>query len=126
MIFLKVDQKRGFSLIEVMVALGILAISLVVLLGLRNRDVELSSYSGALFEATLLAKQKMTDQDLGGFPDLGSFQGDFGEKKSRYGWRKIVSPTPFDSVREVLITVFWERGDWEEEVKLTSYFFKQE
>ena len=110
-----------------MVALAVLATALVVLLGLRNRDSALHQYSGELLEATLLAKEKMADQELAGFPELGEYRGDFGEEEhSRYSWKETVLSTPFDSVREVRMMVLWDRGSREEKVELTSYFFKKE
>ncbi|HEX9757999.1 MAG TPA: prepilin-type N-terminal cleavage/methylation domain-containing protein [Nitrospiria bacterium] len=123
---MKVKSQKGFTLIEVMVALGILATALVVLLGLRNRDSALHQYSGELLEATLLVKEKMADQELSGFPELGEYRGNFGEEKSRFSWKENVIPTPFDSVREVRVTVSWDRGNRKENVGLTSYFFKKE
>jgi general secretion pathway protein I len=120
------DHQEGFTLLEVMIALAILASVLVVLLGLRNRDGELHRYAADLLEATLLAKQKMTDQELAGFPELGELSGSFGEENPRFSWREVVSATPFDSVREIQVAVLWKRGEREESVGLTAYFVKNE
>ena len=126
MIFLRDDFQRGFTLIEVMVSLAILATAMVVLLGLRNRDSALHQYSGELLEATLLAKEKMADQELAGFPELGEYRGDFGQENPRFSWKETVIPTPFDSVREVRVSVSWERGNRKENVDLTSFFFNKD
>jgi general secretion pathway protein I len=123
-----VAHKKGFTLLEVMIALAIIAISFVSLLALRNRDLLLSGYSRDIMEATLLARQKMTEVELAGFPDLGELGGDFGEG-SRFRWNERVIapellPTLSNVVREVHVTVSW--SDDKERVELVSYLFNNQ
>lgn len=102
---------RGFTLIEVMVALAILAVSLVVLLGLRNRDIQLQSYARDLTRATLLARQMAETVDAEGTPELGYVEGDFGADQPGFSWQRQVTPfmSEFigDRVREVRVSVIW-------------------
>jgi len=106
---------RGFTLLEVMVALAILAVSLVVLLGLRNRDVQLQAYARDLTRATLLAREMAATADKDGTPDLGFVEGDFGLDHPGFSWQRQV--TPFmseligDKVREVRVSVTWRPTD---------------
>lgn len=117
---------RGFTLLEVMIALAIVAISLVALLGLRNRDILLSRYASELMEATLLARQRITEVELAGFPELGERSGEFAEADG-FRWQQQVLapellPTLSDVVREVRMTVSW--ADEKEQVQLVAYVFK--
>lgn len=127
----------GFTLLEVMIALAILAIALPVLLGLRNRDVDLHLRARDLTAATLLAQEKLLEAELAGLLPLGEVSGDFkgpppgmqtaGESSDRapgYRWKRIVSPTPLDLVREVRVQVIWPRGDIEEMVEVSTYVFR--
>ncbi|MFQ5780993.1 MAG: prepilin-type N-terminal cleavage/methylation domain-containing protein [Nitrospiria bacterium] len=114
----------GFTLLEIMVALAVISISFVALLGLRNRDIALAAYSRHLTEATLLARQKITEVSATGFPDLGVTEGDFGEAYSGFQWEQEVKQTPFEVVRELVLTVIWMEGRREEETKFTLYLFK--
>ncbi|MFQ5780998.1 MAG: prepilin-type N-terminal cleavage/methylation domain-containing protein [Nitrospiria bacterium] len=114
----------GFTLLEIMVALAVISISFVALLGLRNRDIALAAYSRHLTEATLLARQKITEVSAAGFPDLGVSEGDFGEAYSRFRWEQEVKQTPFEVVRELVLTVVWMEGRREEETQFTLYLFK--
>ena len=116
-------SKKGFTLIEIMVALSVLSISLVVLLGLRNRDIALSGRSRHLIEGTLLARQKVTEITAADFADLGEKKGDFGEEFPNYAWRQMVSQTPFEAVRELLLQVVWKEKDVETSVDMTTYLF---
>jgi general secretion pathway protein I len=108
-------RARGFTLLEVMIALAILAVSLVVLLGLRNRDVQLQTYARDLTRATLLARQMAATVDAEGTPELGYVAGDFGQDHPGFSWQRQV--TPFmaeligDRVREVRVSVIWGPTD---------------
>ena len=52
---------RGFTLLEVMISLAILAVSLVAISGLNGGAVAMEAYSRRATEATLLLRAKMTD-----------------------------------------------------------------
>ncbi len=114
---------NGFTLIEIMVALAVLAISLTVLLGLRNRDIALSAYANHMTEATLLARQRISEITFAGFPDLGESEGDFGEDRPGYRWKEAVKQTPYDVVRELNLEVLWKEGGRDEKVQFTTFIF---
>lgn len=114
----------GFTLLEVLVALSILSLALVVLLGLRNRDIDLVSTAREVTIATALAKMKMVEAQVEGFPELGEISGEFEEGYSGFHWRKVIAPTPFDYVREVRISV--QGQDDQIEVELVNYVFQEQ
>lgn len=111
-------KSPGFTLLEVMIALGVLATTLVVLLGLRNRDIQIQSYARELTEATLLARnlafQAEQQEDL----MLGYTEGDFGEGYPGYSWQQNVNTFMFERVLEVNVAVFWSETD---HVELTHF-----
>lgn len=53
--------KRGFTLLEVMVALAILAIGLVAIVGINGNSIRTHSYSKRVTVATMLARSKIAD-----------------------------------------------------------------
>ncbi|MFQ5456102.1 MAG: prepilin-type N-terminal cleavage/methylation domain-containing protein [Nitrospirota bacterium] len=118
-------REDGFSLLEIMISIGILSILFVTLLGLRNRDIDINSYSRYLTSGTILARQKMAETELKGFPELGELSGDFGEEYPNFSWITMVSPTIFEPAREVNVTVNWKRGKKEESVTLTTYMVQR-
>lgn len=111
----------GFTLLEVMIAVAILALVIFSLLGLRNRSVQDVMLAEHMTTATLLAKRIMTDtlrvalkpQEEEGKFDENEFEG--------YGWKKSVSPSPIPSIFEVRVAVIWKEGEREESVELVSY-----
>ncbi len=118
-------RTRGFTLIEVMIALSILSISLVALLGLNNRNIALAAYSRHLTEATLLARQQTTEMGLSGFLDIGERKGDFGDGSPEYHWTANIKETPFPMIRELAVAVHWKEGGLPEQVSLTTYLFRR-
>ncbi len=117
--------RDGFTLLEVLVALAILAVTLVALLGLRNRDVMLVDQARQMTMGTALARMKMVEAEIAGFPEVGESSGGFGEAYPNFSWRQAVLPTPFDYVREVQVFVTWTEGAGGE-VGLISYVFQEE
>ena len=137
-------SERGFTLLEVLIALAILALALPILLGLRNWDLDLHARARDLTTATILAQEKLIEMELGASISLGgSTPVPFGEtggeflptplgsqataemtnRPSNYRWKRIVSPTPLPTVREIKIQVLWPRGEIEERVEVSTYVF---
>lgn len=106
---------------EVVVALSILAVTFVVLLGLRNRDILQHQEARTMTRATLLAQKKISEVEMAGFPSLGVVAGDFPEPDDMFNWTQTVSTTPFDFAREVNIAVAWREGERQESVILVTF-----
>jgi general secretion pathway protein I len=77
---------RGFTLLEVMVAVAVIAIGLTALLGSHSQSVSLAAEAKFYTTAALLAQRKMAELELAGFQDLDHEAGDFGEDFSGYRW----------------------------------------
>lgn len=91
--------RRAFTLLEVMVALSILALSLTAIFSINSSSVYGHVYAKKLTVATLLARSKMTDIeqqlfDKGFQTDDDEDAGDFSDEGwPSYKWRaKIVAP----------------------------------
>lgn len=129
-------REGGFTLLEVLIALGILALALPILLGLRNWDLDLHTRANELTTATMLAQEKLIETELATSFPLGEVGGEFletplgaqvvGDQTNRapnYRWKRTIMSTPLDAVREVKIQVLWPRGTTEEMVEVSTYVF---
>ena len=79
-------RQAGFTLLEMMVSVTIIAIALVTLIGSQSQSVSIATISRFDTVASLLAREKMTELTLGGFDNLSSGDGDFGEDFPEYYW----------------------------------------
>ena len=103
---------KGFTLLEVLVAMSILATALVALLSLHGRNIQVVASDRRIVRATLLAQETLTrlllDQP---FPDLGELEGEFTSDPD-YRWRVEVEPGPTaeleEWVRQVRVRIYWD------------------
>lgn len=123
-------QSNGFTLLEVMVAVAILAMVLVTLLGVKNRSTENVMLADHITTATLLAKRVMTETltlALGQQLKETEDQGEFEEVEFKdYTWQKTIAPMKIEGAGDVTITkvrvaVLWKEGMRPEMVELVSY-----
>ncbi len=115
-------NNSGFTLLEVMVAVAILAFVLVSLQGLYNRSVEDVMLSERITTATLLARRLMTVTLLATPLVAKEDEGEFPEDEFKdYSWKMTMSPTPIKLLLEVRVAVLWKEGERQEKVELVSY-----
>jgi type II secretion system protein I len=108
-------RPRGFTLLEVMVAMAILGIALLGLLSLHHQSVQSVIRAQESTRASMLAQAVMTEAELERFPDLGRTSGDFqaafpGEFPD-YRWERDVAESGmFPDVRKVRILIVYGPG----------------
>lgn len=129
-------NSNGFTLLEVMIAIAILAFALPILLGLRNRDLDFHARSLDITAATMLAQEKLIEAELSVVYPIGETTGDFrnpppgyqtpgdiSERAERYKWKRIITATALPSVREVKIQILWQHGATDEVLEASTYVF---
>ena len=116
---------RGFTLLEVLISLLIIAIVLITCLRAQNQSIRLYHLSRDMTIATILARQKMGEIELavklGEFPELGEDEGDFEDTFPGFSWQKSVSTTPFEEARRVALSIIWKEGIRERRVDVIAY-----
>lgn len=121
---LRTQGADGFSLLEVMIAMAIVAIALVTLLGLSNRTILVQDRIQKLTRATLLAQQLMSEQEVQatGISSVGETQeGEFEEPFAGFNWRIHYEDTMIPQVKQIHVTVTWGRAQHNELVELISF-----
>jgi general secretion pathway protein I len=121
-------QTPGFTLLEVLVAVAIVAIALVTFMGLHLRSLDATIRAQDLSTAVLLAQAKMAT--MGEFPETGEERGKFeGPELERFQWATAVTEHTLDAVeggqtvtvRRLEVTVFWVDGQQTHRYTLEAY-----
>ena len=101
---------HGFTLLELMVALAVIATAFTALLGLHVRNLKLAARDQAYTQALLLSRSMITETELGPYPEVGIAQGDFEDRwpglYTGFKWERVVSDFGVLAVRQVTIRVF--------------------
>lgn len=100
------QPQTGFTLVEVLVALAILAIALAAVLRAMGQSIDLTTDLRDRTVALWAAEERATERLLRAqWPDLDTTEGtmEFGEREWR--WRERVSATPFPELRRVDIEI---------------------
>jgi general secretion pathway protein I len=126
-------EKHGFTLLEVMVSMAIIAIALTAVLGSQSQSVSFATEAKFSTTASLLAQGKMAELEARKPEDLYSESGDFGEEFPDYAWEATVEDVFFsepENVSQHLIQINLVVSWGEEETyqyRLRRYrFFPQE
>jgi len=105
---------KGFTLLEVMIAVAIIAIALTTLLGSQSQSVSFANSAKFETMAALLARSKMSEIEMQGKDTLASDSGDFGDDYPGYAWEVAVSDISIgeafnisDYLKQVDLTVTW-------------------
>lgn len=77
----------GFTLLEVLAAVAILAIVLVAVFRLHFQTTAMTGASKFYTVAPLLAQLKLTDLDIAGMEYVSADEGEFGDDMPGYRWR---------------------------------------
>ncbi len=81
----------GFTLLEVMIAVAVIAIAFVTLIGAQSQSVAIATGSKFDAMASLLAQRKMVELSLSGYGELQSGSGDFGTEYPSFSWKTEVT-----------------------------------
>ena len=113
---MKQAGKKGFTLMEVMVAMAILAIALVSIFQLQSQSISMATDSRFLTTAALLAQSKMVEIETQSTLSNKTESGDFGPDYPQYAWQLVIDDTQLLQFKKIEVTVtnklFLTRGTY--------------
>ena len=92
---------RGFTLLEVLIAIALLGLAIVPLLGTFSQSLRMAESSKRLTQATLIAREMMTLMELEPFPELE------------------------ETVREVRLQILWDEGTVERSYEVIDFVVRE-
>jgi len=122
----------GFTLLEVMIAIAIIAITLVAVFGSQSQSLSLANEAKFSTTAALLAQSKMAEIEVVNPEDLASDSGDFGEKFPNYHWNLTVRDISFvgadealDYLKQIDLDLFYgEQSQYQYDIRLYRFIRK--
>jgi prepilin-type N-terminal cleavage/methylation domain-containing protein len=124
-------EPRGFTLIEVLIALAITIIGLVPLLHLLTNSILVADSAWNLSQATLIANAKLAEvaaqDDLKSGKEEGIIEST--EKEMVFDWQSEVTEVSVEELegmnllglRKVTVNVMWYEGKNQKHVSLATY-----
>ena len=110
------DGRIGFTLVEVLVALGLLGITMVAVFNVLRTCATAAHHARMLTQSVLLAERLMTETRLQENPAFENHEGSEGF----YSWMVRVSPTPVEDLGAVHVQVMWSEQGRAQQYDLVS------
>ena len=125
-LYRKGSAENGFTLMEVMVALSVVAIALMAIYRMHTQTLFMDARGRFDTVAAMLARQKLADVDAMDLKDLTGDSGDFGNAQPGYAWQIQSEEVSSDLLKEdgptlKRITVIISFNEEESLFSLTTY-----
>ncbi len=105
-------DKRGFTLLEVLVALMVISISLVAIAGEMISMLNAANTMQERTYASWIGHNKITEMRLANVvPDVSTSSGELDYANREWAWRAVVSETGVDNLFRVDVTISYPGGD---------------
>ncbi|OGW36718.1 MAG: hypothetical protein A2Y97_01395 [Nitrospirae bacterium RBG_13_39_12] len=108
--------KKGFTLLEVMIALAIVGGILITLIYTLNYNLGIIERHETVTVATLLAKDKINNMEKTPENEKGVFDAPY----DRYAYETFVKDSPYPGISEIIVIVKADK----EEVKLNEFILE--
>ncbi len=102
---------KGFTLLEVMIAMAIMAGVILTVISSFNYHLSLLTRDREETTALLLARGKLEEMELRKSGELQDMQeGTFAPDRPEFSWKLEVAPTTLATLNKLTVTVSWETG----------------
>ena len=119
-------RQQGFTLVEVMVALAILAITLVVIFSQQATSIKVGNEARIITKATFVAQERMAGLITQKRLPIGEEEGEVAEAIPPLKWKHIVDESETEGMKKITVLVLWKEGGRERDVRLVTYVIAQE
>ena len=107
---IKRGESKGFTLMEVMIAIVVLSVALLALAGLQIISIQGNSFGNHMTEAITLAKDLMEEMKNAEWDQIVDKSDDHPKGDSPTFYHRACSVAQFDKIKTVTVTVTWDNG----------------
>ena len=111
---------RGYTLLEIMLALSIISIALLTIIHSFSLIARSKAAAINYTKASLLLEAKLHDLKTNGF-NQRSRQGVFNSPFERFSWQADSEIIPAGGLRRVLLVISWREGEQDKELQIVTY-----
>jgi general secretion pathway protein I len=114
-------KEKGFTLLEVMVALAVLSLALVILFSQQATSISRGNEARILTKASLLAQERMARLLAEGRWRTGTEEGEIKESIPPFKWREVVEEGGMEGMKRITVVILWKEGERERDVRFVTY-----
>lgn len=119
-------NNSGFTLLEIIISMGLITIALLAILRLQAQSLNLQSEVQFTTIAHYLAQDRLSRIHSENRLEAGTFSGDFGEDYPYFRYREEVEEIPdLENLFKVKVSVFLDEGKAENEFFVTTYLYRK-
>ena len=119
-------KDHGFTLLEIIICLGLIALVLVAVFHLQAQNLDLQSEAQFMTTATCLLQERLSQIQAQEKIDEGRNSGDFGKDHPDYTYTQEVSEVPdTETLYKVKVAVILERDKARRDLWLETYLYRQ-
>ncbi|MEW6330100.1 MAG: type II secretion system minor pseudopilin GspI [Pseudomonadota bacterium] len=115
-------RQRGFTLVEVLVALAVLAIALTAVMRTMAQAIDATATLRERHVALWVAQNRLAEHQMRrDWPAADTKDGDAELGGEKWFWREQVSTTPEATIRRIEITIRRQAGSEDTQARLVGY-----
>ena len=119
-------KDHGFTLLEIIICLGLIALVLVAVFHLQAQNLDLQSEAQFMTTATCLLQERLSQIQALEKIEEGTNSGDFGKDYPDYVYKQEVSEVPdTETLYKVKVAVILERDKARRDLWLETYLYRQ-
>ena len=117
---------NGFTLLEILIAMGLIAIALVSVIQLQAHNIDLQTESQLISTANFLANTRLAEIQAEKELQAGSSSGDFGEDHPIFRYeQEIENMADMENLYKVTITIYPDEHVAGKEFVFETYIYRK-